>query len=98
MSRAILGPISEDRLYRLHLWGGDRPPNSGGGGMDEYIGRTAHVSFNLLRRTYGKDPLCDVLRLTHFENNAYPLSNNTVLLCIARMELRTALPAGDQLL
>ncbi len=47
MTRAILGPISEDRLYRLHLWGGERSANSGGGGMDEYIGRTAHVSQSL---------------------------------------------------
>lgn len=49
MTRALLGPISDDSLYRLHLWGGEKQANSGGGGMDEYIGRAAHVS----RLSYG---------------------------------------------
>ncbi|CAN0460498.1 unnamed protein product, partial [Ectocarpus sp. 12 AP-2014] len=43
MARALLEPINDNSLYRLHLWGGERQPNAGGGGMDEYIGRTAHV-------------------------------------------------------
>lgn len=43
MTRSLLGPINDDSLYRLHLWGRERQANSGGGGMDEYIGRTAHV-------------------------------------------------------
>ncbi|CAM9913904.1 unnamed protein product [Pylaiella littoralis] len=44
MTKSLLGPINDDSLYRLHLWGGERQANSGGGGMDEYIGRTAHIS------------------------------------------------------
>lgn len=43
MTRALLGPISDDSLYRLHLWGGEKQANGGSGGMDEYIGRAAHV-------------------------------------------------------
>lgn len=44
MAKTLLDPVSEKKLYRLHLWGGGRMANNGGGGMDEYIGRTAHVS------------------------------------------------------
>jgi len=68
MTRAILGPISEDRLYRLHLWGGERPANSGGGGMDEYIGRTAHVS-----QTLSLSPYVDYCSAV-FEHNAFLVS------------------------
>ncbi|CAM9883427.1 unnamed protein product [Choristocarpus tenellus] len=40
MAENLLSPLSEDRLYRLHLWG----PASQGGGVDELIGRAAHIS------------------------------------------------------
>lgn len=44
MAQSVLGPISDETLYRLHLWGGGRQAaGGGGGGMDEYIGRAAHV-------------------------------------------------------
>lgn len=43
MAKSILGPIDDRNLYRLHLWGGGSQASSGGGTMDEYIGRTAHV-------------------------------------------------------
>lgn len=43
MAKSLLGPISEKSLYRLHLWGGGKLASGNGGGVDEYIGRTAHV-------------------------------------------------------
>lgn len=45
MARAILSPIQERSLYRLHLWGGMKHATGGGAAMDEYIGRAAHVSY-----------------------------------------------------
>lgn len=43
MAQSILGPICDKSLYRLHLWGGGRQAAEGGGGVDDYIGRAAHV-------------------------------------------------------
>lgn len=44
MAKSILGPIFEENLYRLHLWGAGSQASNGGGGVDDYIGRAAHVS------------------------------------------------------
>lgn len=43
MAQSILAPIRDENLYRLHLWGGSKAAAGGGGGVDEYIGRAAHV-------------------------------------------------------
>lgn len=43
MARSILANIKDENLYRMHLWGGGKATVGVGGGVDEYIGRAAHV-------------------------------------------------------
>lgn len=43
MAKSILDSMGDKNLYRLHLWGGAKQRSNKGGGVDEYIGRAAHV-------------------------------------------------------
>lgn len=58
MAKSILGPVFEENLYRLHLWGGGSQASNGGGGVDDYIGRAAHVSTPFFSCRYGVPAIC----------------------------------------